>query len=268
MADERTGDAEPARPPRAIAASATSGDPFWWRVGFALLSILLAAAAPLTAAIHGAYTKSREIEVAREDKAAEMTMARQKEDYALRLQFLDRVVDPKYPAKDRQIILRFLSSAISDPDVKRWANDERKSVEREVADLEKSLATAQKQAQDAEDRLAGLRRTSANDKRALASATADLAEQMKQTEKLKRRLSSVWPRPLECAGGAIALHMGGTPPTTEETAACNEGPTPSADATKDQLQIIWDIDIGKRLVFCACTNAHPFDHKPDPNKSK
>jgi hypothetical protein len=263
MAD---GSTEGARPPSSGAT--TPSDPAWWTRTFALFSVLAAVAAPATAAIHGAYSKSREIEVAREEKAAEMAMARQKEDYALRLQFLDRVVDPKYPAKDRQTILRFLSSAISDPEVKRWAIDERKAVEGEVADLERALADAQKHAQDAEDRLAGLRRTSANDKRTLASAVAGLAVQTKQTANLRQRLSSSWTIPmLECAGGAVAFHMGG-PATDEEAAACNEGPGAAAKVSDDQLQIHWHTFVKKKGVFCACTNAYPFNRRPPPSKPR
>jgi len=81
--------------------NAHSGDPLWWRWGFALLSLILCAAAPLTAAVHGSYARSREIEIARQTKQMELEIAQRKEDYALRLQFLDRAVDPKYPAQLR-----------------------------------------------------------------------------------------------------------------------------------------------------------------------
>jgi len=67
--------------------NAHSGDPLWWRWGFALLSLILCAAAPLTAAVHGSYARSREIEIARQTKQMELEIAQRKEDYALRLQF-------------------------------------------------------------------------------------------------------------------------------------------------------------------------------------
>jgi hypothetical protein len=263
MANESSGAGQAGRAAQSTAARPAPSDPFWWRSGFALLSILLGVAAPLTAAINGAYTKSREIEVARQTSEAEMAVARQKEDYALRLQFLDRVVDPKYPAKDRQTILRFLGSAIADPDVRRWANEERQAVDREISLVEKEIAAA-------ESRIAGLERRSATDRRALLAATTEVVKQKAESARLRERLTSVATEPSLALQPAPAF----PPWCSEEPRAvgedreqnlyCRRAPPvlqPIAGPTSGAF--LWTVEGGprsdgaRRWIVCTCPTPSP-----------
>jgi hypothetical protein len=154
------------------------------------VTLIASAAAPATAAIHGAFAKSREIEIARENKKAELELAQRKEDYALRLQFLDRAVDPKYPPKDRQTILRFLEAVTADEKLKDWALGEQRLVAHEISMLEIAVADYAKRIAEAQARLAKLHDGTGADKTATVAAAHTVEELSAEERRLRERLST------------------------------------------------------------------------------
>jgi tetratricopeptide (TPR) repeat protein len=96
-----------------------------------LVTALIAAVPPITAQVYGNSSKDKET-----------ALAQQKENQDMRMAFLDRAIDPKYPLESRFEVLRFLQSVSSDKEMKAWADVELRSVQNGL-DLKKDLANLQ-----------------------------------------------------------------------------------------------------------------------------
>jgi cysteine-rich repeat protein len=104
------------------------------------------------------------------------------------LQFLDRAIDPKVSAKDRQQVLRFLRSVVSDPGMKTWATEELSLVVKEIGVLETQLQETTKREEAALGRLATLEGRSARDKRSLS---AELREAQREANLASSELITI-----------------------------------------------------------------------------
>src|SRR6476661_7849131 len=90
-------------------APATGGRP-----SPALLTALIAAVAPLTVAIHGWISKSKEVEVAERNRARDFEMAKQDQAFKTQTWFLQNAVDPQKTPELRQQVLRFIKGGSGD----------------------------------------------------------------------------------------------------------------------------------------------------------
>jgi len=173
----------------------------WWRSTLAVtvLGTLVAAIAPTTAAIHGGYTRlkelglaeaqqAKELALAREQKGKELALAREQRDKDLALvqqehshkvliDLLDRVIDPDNDPEVREALLRFLAQYPGGP-FQKWATGElervKPVVERivrlrtEARDKEASVGKMGADLQARSEQLRALRRS--RDPRARAEA--------------------------------------------------------------------------------------------------
>src|SRR3954466_7308489 len=77
----------------------------------ALALAAIAVTAPITTAIYGWMSTSREL-----------ALNSAKQQHEVRIAYLDRAIDPNRSPADRQIVLRFLVAATAPPDpVRAWA---------------------------------------------------------------------------------------------------------------------------------------------------
>lgn len=101
-------------------------------IRYGLLTALIAVAAPVTAAVHGIFSQTTELEIARVSKAKELELATRAQDFEMRMDFLDRAIDARRSPEDRQQVLRFLRAVSADAALKEWAEAELSSVQQDV----------------------------------------------------------------------------------------------------------------------------------------
>jgi len=113
-----------------------------------VVTAIVALVPPVTAQVYG-----------NSSKAKEMALAQQRQDQEMRMAFLDRAIDPKYPPESRYQVLRFLKAVSTDTAMKVWAEEELSSVKStldlkaQVAKLRQDVAQKEKEAvqRDQED---------------------------------------------------------------------------------------------------------------------
>lgn len=119
---------------------------------FALIAAAIAAAPPLTAAVHGWVSGYQQAEAKKIEQ-----------DFKMRTELLDRAIDPKSPPQDRQKVLRLVVNVIEDKPMKEWAQAELNRVDIEV----KARQERHRILKDADDaangRTAGTEKYSIND---------------------------------------------------------------------------------------------------------
>lgn len=152
----------------------------------ALIAAAITAAPPLTAAVHGAFSSSRQAEAAKIDQ-----------DFKMRMAFLDRAIDPKSPPDDRHKVLRFLVAVATDKKMKSWAESELKSVTRDVALLRQAeeelrhaneqAAQANQAAQTAKTALEEEKKSRSAEKEQLEKAASDAAATMAAAVRAQRK---------------------------------------------------------------------------------
>lgn len=107
--------------------------PSSFRYGIVVAAI--AAAAPVTAAIHGAFAQHTELQIASVSKSKELELATREQDFKMRMEFLDRAIDATRTPEDRQQVLRFLRAVSADEALRQWAEAELASVQQDVDTL-------------------------------------------------------------------------------------------------------------------------------------
>jgi hypothetical protein len=140
---------------------------------------LIAAAAPLTAAVYGSISKSKELAIAAKEQ-----------DFKMRMSFLDHAIESGRPAEDRRLVLRFLRATMrDDASLSSWANSELQSVEdelnktkRERDDALRGAAQSQKATEKAEQELIVAKESEANARQELESKNVSEAETRKRRQ--------------------------------------------------------------------------------------
>jgi len=161
-----------------------------------IMTAIIAMAAPATAAVHGWFSKAKEIEIARREQ-----------DFKIRTGLVDRAVDPKLSTTERERLFRFLAASADDPILQAWATHELAAIDRETAKLHALLDTAEKALGDADSRTADLRRRLALSQAAnrggeeakaqLADATRAYESANAEIRSIKAALGDVTPERLE-----------------------------------------------------------------------
>jgi len=142
-----------------------------------VVTALIAAVPPCTAAVYGHVSKSRELEI-----------AKQKQDYDIRVQFLDRAIDTTRSPEARHQVLRFLKTVMTDDAMRAWADQELVSVDQQLtaaraeaaaakAALQKSRAEVAEKAREvtvAKSRLLSAQSSNIADKAKIAQLQADV----------------------------------------------------------------------------------------------
>jgi septal ring factor EnvC (AmiA/AmiB activator) len=148
----------------------------------ALALALAAVTAPLTTAIHGWLSTSREL-----------ALNTAKQEHEIRLAYLDRAIDPNRTPADRQTVLRFLvaATASSDP-VRAWAERELGEVNGDIDrltkqrdELQESYKAVSARVKALQDELARVQGAGQGDSarvRALSTNLDSVREQARQAE--------------------------------------------------------------------------------------
>jgi hypothetical protein len=150
--------------------------PWWRRVGVVTgLTATLGATIPATTAVHGYFQKERELAL-QESKQQEDTYVR----------YLDRLKD----STERARTLRFVAATSVDKRFRAWAEEEKKAVDAEVAELKREIEDQKKRLDAAESALSDARNESeasrAAYRRQAASAAAKLASLQSQLSEASR----------------------------------------------------------------------------------
>jgi hypothetical protein len=114
------------------------------RYSVVIITAVIAAAAPLTVAIHECSSRSKEIELAERNKDRDLEMARRDQAFKTQSWFLQNAVDPQKTPELRQQVLRFIKGVPGDPNLTNWATAELTRVD-EVVALSRKLATKEQE---------------------------------------------------------------------------------------------------------------------------
>ena len=128
---------------RAELAATTRPAAPWWRKGTIVttLTAIIAAVIPVTTAVQAHYEKERELAMQAAKQAHEIELESSKQAHEIRTSYLDRLEKPG--AKLRT--LRFVLATTTDPEMKAWAEGEKKVVEGELAKVDGEIADLQAQ---------------------------------------------------------------------------------------------------------------------------
>lgn len=177
-----------------------------WRqpIWVVLVTAIIAAAAPSTAAVHGWLNKAKEIEIAQRDQ-----------NFRIRTGLIDRAVDQKLPANERERLFRFLAASDEDKALKAWARQELEVIGDETKKLRSMLGSAEGALAEADKRSADLKRklaTSQAANRGAEEAKVQLADARRAYETanaqigaIKAALGDVTPERLELIRSALAI---------------------------------------------------------------
>jgi len=255
-----------ARPHRQSASGSTSTTSSW---KVTIIVAFIAAAGPGTAAVHGFYSKSQEIEIATREQ-----------DFQMRMAFLDRAIDPARSPRDREQVLRFLKAAIKDRALQEWAEAELGDVRRQLDELE-SVKLRANQAEEERDLLlreeTALReQLEANTKEhskgiAESQAALGLAQRKLRAAEDKQRKAQadlselIRPQapvgafppklsqlpPPGCGSSEITIQFpDGLPPLMASNEPCYVGARLGAWVRADRLE--WQTMVYGRLIVCSC----------------
>jgi hypothetical protein len=141
------------------------------------LALLTASVAPATTYISSTNALAMEeatakAQIALEERREADTRAKEEraQDHEIRMAYFSKAVDPSLDDRARERVLRFLSRSFADVDLREWANNELKGVQRTIAELEQRNRDAERQRHAVEQELAAaktsLERVAAEQKRA------------------------------------------------------------------------------------------------------
>jgi hypothetical protein len=161
----------------------------------ALALAAIAVTAPITTAIYGWMSTSREL-----------ALNTAKQQHEVRLAYLDRAIDPNRSPADRQIVLRFLVAATAPPDpIRAWAERELGEVNGDIERLTKqrdqlqaTLEAASTRLKSLEDELAKAQSTGSGDTpraKALSASVAAVKEHAQQTQQAQSAINAAIGKP-------------------------------------------------------------------------
>jgi hypothetical protein len=186
-----------------MSATPTPSKPLW----FVVTSCVLGVSAPLTTAIHGAFAKSRELEIAHIAKSRELEiaevakkreieLAQQEQLFKTTSWFLETAVDQDKTPELRQQVLRFISSPPGESRLTAWAIEELKRVD-DLVELRRLVAVNEQERESATRKISRLQaivgqKAAEAEARAaeLAAATAAKTRAEAEAEKLRKDLAA------------------------------------------------------------------------------
>lgn len=149
-----------------------------------IITAIISASPPITAATYTWLSREKELEVAQRQQTYKLMLEKTQQDYSMRTGFLDRAVDPARSPRDRQLVLRFLSSVADDEPLRHWANQELQDVESQLKEARQRISILEEQASNWGQEVVRLRA-------ALAEAQSEAttrAQSRAQIEELSEKL--------------------------------------------------------------------------------
>jgi hypothetical protein len=173
-----------------------------------IFTACVAAAAPVTAAVYGEITKTKEIELAKQSKDKDIALAQRDQAFRTQSWFLENAVDPQKTPELRQQVLRFIKASSSDDALKGWASAELTRVD-ELVTLSRQVAAKETEVADHEEEVARVRKEAAKQtalagKNAAEAATtkAKLAEATEAKERAENEAARLRKQLAAKGGGA------------------------------------------------------------------
>ncbi len=177
-----------------------------------MVTALIAAVPPATAAVYGYISKSRELEI-----------AKQKQDYDIRMAFLDRAIDPDKPPESRHEVLRFLETVMTDDAMKAWAKSELTSVDEELQAAKEQVLNAQSALVEKNRLLAEAESKRMEVQTALEQATASRSASKAQIVSLRAQLAAASEAVMKAEAKTAEAKAKSTSTSTPLKISCSPG---------------------------------------------